>query len=362
MCPGYPPDRIGGVENYVSLLTEGLRAEKNQVEVLTRFWKIPLDSEYIVQKKAARNQLLSSVSWAVYARFLSLHKMFDIVHCHGLEGYLLSALPLAPKPNVVHVHNTVIPDVGFYDQFEHRQGFYVLSESLRRAKRIIIPTFAAKRRLIADLRFLPSDKIRVIPNMVDPDFHNLERVPRKRYPPLSDDDFVVLYFGKIKQSKGIEDICKAVRLVGDSHIKLVVGGAPTATTRYLDLLRTSYPEVLFTGRVPDPRLWYAQADIFCVYTSGFSGGETFSIALAEAMSMGLPVVCSDNPIFREVTGGNGAYATSGNPRSLADAIRSAYENKKLSREKGIRNREIAIKRFSPRVVVPEVESLYNEMV
>ena len=46
-------------------------------------------------------------------------------------------------------------------------------------------------------------------------------------------------------------------------------------------LKETYPDVVFTGFVEDPVIFYQIADLFCIYTAGFEGGETFAVALGK---------------------------------------------------------------------------------
>lgn len=49
--------------------------------------------------------------------------------------------------------------------------------------------------------------------------------------------------------------------------------------------------------------------------------EGFGLPVIEAMQAGTPVVCSELPIFREVTGGHAAFFPAGSPREFAAAVR-----------------------------------------
>src|SRR2546426_6333061 len=98
VCPGFPPDRTGGVENYVQILSKHLQLRNHQVSVLTRLWSRGVEQEGVIQREVPSNQYMAAVWWAAYFRFYSLFHSVDLVHCHGLEGYLVAAQPLLLKP------------------------------------------------------------------------------------------------------------------------------------------------------------------------------------------------------------------------------------------------------------------------
>lgn len=58
--------------------------------------------------------------------------------------------------------------------------------------------------------------------------------------------------------------------------------------------------------------------------------EIFGIVLLEAMAAGTPVVCSDLPAFRAVAGDSALYAATGNPASLAAAVRKVLRDEQTS--------------------------------
>jgi alpha-1,3-rhamnosyl/mannosyltransferase len=55
--------------------------------------------------------------------------------------------------------------------------------------------------------------------------------------------------------------------------------------------------------------------------------EGFGLPLLEAMASGCPVLCSDIPVFHEVTGDNALFFDPHRPESIADALHSAFQNR-----------------------------------
>jgi len=77
-------------------------------------------------------------------------------------------------------------------------------------------------------------------------------------------------------------------------------------------------DIIFTGRLTDRELvqMYNQADVF-VYTSLFEG---FGLPPLEAMSCGLPVICTDSSSLTEVVDDAGILVPPGNTRVFAEKI------------------------------------------
>ena len=82
-----------------------------------------------------------------------------------------------------------------------------------------------------------------------------------------------------------------------------VPGAPTDLTAALDENARTKVEVLVD--IDDERReeLLASSGVFV----SASTRESFGLVLIEAMSAGLPVVCPDTPVNREVTGGNAVF-------------------------------------------------------
>jgi glycosyltransferase involved in cell wall biosynthesis len=120
--------------------------------------------------------------------------------------------------------------------------------------------------------------------------------------------------------------------------------------------------VIFTGYVEDPAMFYQIADLFCIYTSGFEGGETFAIALAQAMRQKVPVVCSDNPVFHEVTKDFAMFTTSHEPDALARAFATTLVDPERAREMAERAFNVAENEYTPEIFLARLRSLYAGLV
>ena len=132
---------------------------------------------------------------------------------------------------------------------------------------------------------IPAERVVVIENGVDTEFF----APRPRQP---DAPPALLFTGRMDYAPNVEGICWFVRHVWPALAArhpalrlLVVGARPARAVRRL----ARDPRITVTGRVPDVRPFYAQADVAIVPLLTARGIQN---KLLEAMAMAMPVVAS----------------------------------------------------------------------
>lgn len=118
---------------------------------------------------------------------------------------------------------------------------------------------------------------------------------------LSDDDFVVLYVGRIMEIKGILELMQAILSIPDEHVKLlVVGSANFGKWTYSayerdikKLSRQNRERILFTGYVDNAAVYRyaAVSDVQCVPSIW---EEAAGLVVLEAMTEGLPTIITNS--------------------------------------------------------------------
>lgn len=130
---------------------------------------------------------------------------------------------------------------------------------------------------------------------------------------LGDDDFVVLFFGRIVLEKGIDTFVEVVRqLQRRVPARALVVGAGPAAGRFAELGGT-----VMAGHLTGEDLARAVASADLMLSP--STTETFGNVLLEAMASGLPVVSADAPNARLLID-DGATGLICPPRDVADYV------------------------------------------
>ncbi len=89
--------------------------------------------------------------------------------------------------------------------------------------------------------------------------------------------------------------------------------------------------------------------------------EGFGIPIVEGAVMGLPVICSDIDVFREVAGENALYFDPRSPVSLASAVEEALADIEVTRARAAALRQSSLARFSQAAVGASVRIALAEM-
>lgn len=277
----------------------------------------------------------------------------DVVHLHGLDrigAEILAVIRrLVPQARILltlHDYQILCPNDGLMltvpdggrcrlpSQDRCRTCYPALSSSahlLRKAHLTallsLVDRFIAPSRFLAE-RFvewgLDADRITVLPNQVRP-MPQCESRPRAR-----PDRFA--FFGNIAPHKGILPLLAAARLAGDRLRLDLHGGLGHAE----DGFRRVFADALAAAPNASHAGPYARADLPALMARAdwlvlpSIWWENAPLVLLEARAAGLPVICSGIGGMAEMVdhGVNGLHVPPGDPRALAEVMRSAATDRK----------------------------------
>ena len=164
---------------------------------------------------------------------------------------------------------------------------------------------------------------------------------------------VFLYVGRLIRLKGLQELLQAWsrfrQTEGPKGTLLLVGDGPERGPLESMARELQLSNVLFTGAIPyeDTALYYSLADIFVMP----SLEDKWSLVVPEAMSCGLPILCSIyNGCWPELVreGENGWVFDPQKPEELARLFSLCLRERERLPPMGLASRGI-VKGFSPRI-------------
>jgi glycogen(starch) synthase len=300
---------------------------------------------------------------------------YDIVVAHdwlsvmgGVTVKKESGLPLAFHVHSTEKGRTLGNGSSVVSNIELRGG--------NMADMVVTVSYAMKDELIK-LGF-PRDKIQVSYNGVDPQKYNPESVSaeqvrkiRESYG-LKDDDFMILFLGRLVGVKGVDKLIMAMPhvLLKIPKVKLVIVGVGDLQEYLTNLVRTmrldDYVRFRFDFIPEEERILnYAACDV-AVFPSLY---EPFGIVALEAMSMEKPVVVGATGVsgMREIVvccseEQCGYHIDPNNPSDIAWGITSALESPEKRKWLGRNGRKRVLNEFTWSRIAEKTVELYTKIL
>jgi len=236
-----------------------------------------------------------------------------------------------PGRYIVSVNDVTVFSPHFALSSYRKAGFHwLVSRAVHGAEAVVTISETVKGDLVREFG-LPPEKIRVIYPWVKEIFFG----PRGDEPPpepLQGKDYI-LYVGLRITHKNVEGVLRAFLLLVDDfpELRLVVAGGRYTNPDMVDRWKTDPRLKDRLIEIPDPtdeeiaRLFGgAKAFVFPSFAEGFG------LPPLEAMAAGVPVVCSDIPVFREVYGDAVLYVDPNRDESIAEGVRKILTDDELS--------------------------------
>lgn len=387
---------LGGIENHVRLLAEGLAARGHRVTVLaTNTGPDDAVAEAGGLRVIKAGRALHLASTPLSPRML-LHaaalRDVDLVHLHMPypPGDLAARLVPGGPPLVITYHSDIVRQRRLLLAYGP-----LLRSTLRRAARIIAtsPAYIAGSPFLAPLadrcavvplgidlapflRVGPADAAAVRGRFVGPRPLSAAAPARERgaggdddaerpddRAPLERHHSLILFVGRLRYYKGLHLLLAALPLLRRPARLLVAGVGPElarlqAQARDLGL----GDRAVFLGEVPDAELpaLFAAADVFVL--PSHLRAEAFGIVQIEAQAAGKPVVCAElgtGTSYVTRHGQTGVVVPPDDPPALARAIDALLASPGLAHALGAAGRARAMAEFSHTTMIGRVEDIYR---
>ncbi len=271
----------------------------------------------------------------------------DIVHTHASMSARIAAR-LVRNIKVIATRHSVFSVSKSYPK---RLGGFVNNST---ADRFIAVSESAKDNLLK--LGVKSEKIDVGVNGTKP-IKQIDKVAAKAKMGFAG-KFVVSIVGRLEAVKGHEYFLQAAKLLEDEEILFVIAGTGTLEDK---LKSEAGKNVIFTGHLDDVTTLISATDIIanCSY-----GTEATSMALIEAMSIGVPAVVSDyggNPYVVK-NGVSGFVVPKQNSKAFVEKVLLLARNESLYTEMSKCARYNYKTSFSAEKMVRETENVYKKVL
>ena len=291
---------------------------------------------------------------------------FDVIHIHdcrsfqGIFAYLFAKaknIPYVFQPHGSYLSS--LHDSPSKTVAKTALDKFVSGEIIRNASKIIAlsQVEAEQYRSMG----VPEEKIEIVPNGIDLSKYRdlpLKGSFKKKFG-IDNDEKIVLYVGRIHESKGLDLLAQAFKIVSEtvSNVRLVVVGPDdgyvAAFSRLISGLGIE-EKVLFTGFVEkkDKLAAFVDSDVFV--TPLFSG---FPVTFLEACLACCPIVTASDEL--DWINNKVGYVTEYSSDSLAKGVASVLQDEQMNRRFRNNCRHM-IKNFDISTVTHQLEKVYKE--
>ena len=291
VTPGFPPD-VGGIENVVLRVAEGLINKGHEVRVLTTTKKKKDVGESSYQGiSVERLHAFSpgnaySLSFKLGRRVRKIAKDFDIIHAHGYHAFpALNAY--RNRSGVKFVLST------YYHRFSHNwfrnlllYPYRIITRKMVNKANIVICISEAEKNLLK-LDFRPID-CRVIHVGTDVGDSYRSTIKSRN----------VVMIGRLERYKNVHIGIQAVSEIENISMDIVGNGPEMEFLKDLVGENKIEDRVRFHGFLKDSEKNEKISESICLLT--LSDYESFGIVIIEAARSGVTVIASDIPSHREI--------------------------------------------------------------
>ncbi len=354
------PEVMGGVGLHVHHMSRVQSEMGHEVTVLTSDngdRSLPReesrDGYRLIRHSELARPLDNSIVPGVISTVRDRQQEFDILHVHS---HLYFSSTVSALLNQFSDTPLVLTNHGLVSQTAPRIIQRVFNATAGRvtfeaADRILCYTETDRDRLRE--RGIKSD-ISVVPNGID----------CSKFSPGNDSsDEQILFVGRLKPGKGVDDLVEAFGALAEDHPdwELKVVGDGPLREELLERAETLGIEerITFTGEVPNAQVpdLYRESAIFALP----SYSEGLPRTVLEAMATQTPVVASSLPQLEPVVDGAGLTVEPGDTDEIAEALSSLIVNSDRRAQHGSRGRKVATKTYGWEQTVKQTVDVYREV-
>ena len=239
---------------------------------------------------------------------------FDVIYAHFIYPSAIIANKLGKKYNIP-VFFAYGEDTNYTINYLGRKTTRKL---LKGINGVISVSESNKKRLIKN-DIVPKSIIRVFPNGIDNNiFYKKNKKEMRKKLGYSENNFIIIFVGRFKETKGINRLCEALNIINNNNIKAIFIGEGQ--------LKPDYKNTIFEGKLAHNEItdYLSASDIFVLPTNA----EGCCNAIIEALACGLPVISSNKSFNDEILDETCSIRIDEmNVTEIKEAILELYNNK-----------------------------------
>jgi len=357
--------KVGGLERVLESIVLSLDKSKYDVHV----WCLVEGGEIAeeLKEKGMPVRIIGKRSYYNLSNILLLaylvrRENFHIIHTHGYFASTFGRLAaiLAGVPVMItHVHSTY---------YEYGKRNLMIERFLSFFTDNVICVSKAVQRFVVEKEGIRESRTSVIYNGISFPWNGLsseDRKAKRASVSVSSQDVVIIEVASLTANKGHHFLLNAFQQIYKKNptIKLIiVGDGPLQSTIQEEAKKLGMESaVIFTGQRKDVYELLAMSDIFILPSMIREG---LSIAMIEAMAMGLPVIGSNVGGIPELIEDrvSGFLVSPGDTDQLARIIDLLATEQDLRKRLGQQGKRIYEEKFTLPRMVQQIEALYDHLL
>jgi glycosyltransferase involved in cell wall biosynthesis len=303
---------------------------------------------------------MTRVAWRVYRA--ALREQADLYHFHDPELLWVGALLKLRGRRVVYDVHEDVPKQIMSKPWIPAWARPLISKSFMLVERLgarMVDGIVAATPTIA--RKFPADKTAVVQNFPEASFARVDGAG-----PQGERTDAFVYAGGLMEVQGVREMAQAFALLPEGMTGTVAGTFHPPALEQEIAAMPGWRRVRFLGHVPRNEVAQAidgaRAGIVLNHPT-VNYVDAYSTKMFEYMARGLPVVCSNFPLWVDIVGGAdcGIAVDPRSPSAIAEAISSLNEDPELARRLGENGRRAIAERYNWEAELSKLEALYRKV-
>lgn len=331
----------------------GLIACHDRAEVVDGVRIVPID------RPRSRLDRMTRVAWRLYRA--AVRERADLYHFHDPELLWVGALLKRRGFRVIYDVHEDVPKQIKSKHWIPRWARPLVSAAVMLTEQLgarIVDGIVAATPSIA--RKFPADKTVVVQNFPERSFARADADGA----PFGERADAFVYAGGLMEVQGVREMSQAFALLPDGMTGTVAGSFSPPALEDEIAATPGWRRVRFLGHVPRTEIVRAidgaRAGIVVNHPT-LNYVDAYSTKMFEYMARGLPVVCSNFPLWVDIVGGAdcGIAVDPCSSSAIADAIRSLNEDPERARRLGENGRRAIAERYNWETELTKLEALYR---